>query len=741
MSLKYRPFAVLGFTLLLSLFIILYFSYNLSVIFVSAGALLLLTSFLFKKLREKIVPLYIASAMIIAGICSHLSCYDIRLLNDNYVDKSVTISGTVSGDPEYENSRYYYIIDLESVNGESINSKIRLSVSDRINAEPYDTVSMSVNIYKLASQSKEVQRYYYSKGIRLGAFISDEEDIEIAVKPAEAGNFGYLIFKTQERIISNISEKLPNEAGATVIAMLLGDKSGLSDDRVESFREAGVAPIFAVSGLHLSIWVLGLYSVLSQFNVKRKINSIIGILFTVFFMFLAALSPSVCRAGLMMIVMLSAGLFRRKSDSLNSLGFAAFVLCIINPFTAVDTGFLLSFSATFGIVTIVPLVDKVFLSKLPENVAGRILKSILTALSVGISASVAVIPATILFIGRISVYSVISNLLLSYVATVCMVAGGFSAITFPISFISDFLALVAGLCAKFMLAAIDFICSTSFTTFSVDNLFWEVGAISSVCVLIFSLMTFKGRAVLKSLCVSLAVIVSVLGVSSYYYYDGLTQFRILNVGNGVSVVVNDTESKIVLTGDADNYLKPLKINEKLNQLSTSDPDLIIFGDTEASYDKSNLKLLRNFDFKSVILPEANNDVSLLVNSTDLVETSYANVDIFNGDSVRININKKFSLAYYTSGNTKVLLLFDNVKKAEIPSEYLDADYLVCCGYIPQCINPADYEKVIICGNTDRNKAIYDYVLQSGGSPIFADCYDELVINIRDNQHKLLLMEE
>jgi competence protein ComEC len=741
MSLKYRPFAVLGFTLLLSLFTILYFSYNLSVIFISAGALLLFVSFLFKNLREKIVPLYVASAMIIAGISSYLSCSDIRLLHDNYVDKTTPISGTLSGGPEYENSRYYYIIDLESIDGQPIDGKIRLSVANRINAEPYDTVSLSANIYKLASKSKEVQRYYYSKGIRLGAFIPDEEDIILTVTPADKGSFDYFIFKTQKKIISNISEKLPNEAGSTVIAMLLGDKSGLSDDRIESFREAGVAPIFAVSGLHLSIWVLGLYSVLSQFNVKRKINSIIGIAFTVVFIFLAALSPSVCRAGLMMIVMLSAGLFRRKSDSLNSLGFAAFVLCIINPFTAVDTGFLLSFSATFGIVTIVPLIDKLFLSKLPENVPGRVLKSILTALCVGISASVAVIPATILFIGRISVYSVISNLLLSYVATVCMVAGGFSAITFPLSFISDFLALVAGLCAKFMLAVIDFICSTSFTTFSVDNLFWEIGAISSVCVLIFSLITFKGLNVFKSFCVSLALIVSVLGVSSYYYYNGLKQFRILNVGSGVSVVVNDTDSKLVLTGDADNYLKSLKIDEKLNQLSTDDPDLIIFGDPEAAYDKSNLKLLRNFDFNSVILPDVNKDISTLVNSGDLIETSFADVDIFNGDSVRININKKFSLAYYTSGTTKILLLFDNVKKAEIPSEYLDADYLVCCGYIPQCINPAEYERVIICGNTDRNKSVYDYVLQRGGNPIFSDRYDELIINIREDRHKLLLMEE
>ena len=143
----------------------------------------------------------------------------------------------------------------------------------------------------------------------------------------------------------------------------------------------------------------------------------------------------------------------------------------------------------------------------------------------------------------------------------------------------------------------------------------------------------------------------------------------------------------------------------------------------------------------MILPDVNKDISTLVNSGDLIETSFADVDIFNGDSVRININKKFSLAYYTSGTTKILLLFDNVKKAEIPSEYLDADYLVCCGYIPQCINPAEYERVIICGNTDRNKSVYDYVLQRGGNPIFSDRYDELIINIREDRHKLLLMEE
>ena len=741
MSLKYRPFAALGFTLLLSLFVILYFSYDLSVIFISAGALLLLITLLFKRFRERIVPLYVASAMIIAGISSYISCADNRMITSEFADKTVNVTGTVIGEPEYSNSRYYYVIDLDKIDDKSVDAKLRLSAPEEIGSEPFDTVSLNAKIYRIASQSREIQHYYYSKGIVIGAYALDNEESEIVITERKGHNFEYTIFRIQDRIVSNISDKLPNEAGATVVAMLLGDKTALSEVRAESFREAGVAPIFAVSGLHLSIWVMGLYSILSQFNVKKKINSAIGLTFTVVFMFLAGLSPSVCRAGLMMILLLSAGLFHRKSDSLNSLGFAAFILCLLNPFAAVDTGFLLSFTATLGIVTVVPIADRYIFSKIPENLAGAFVKSILTALTVGLSASISVLPVTILFIGRISVYSVISNLLLSPIATVCMVTGGFAAITYPVSFVSDCLALISGLCAKFMLAIIDFICSTSVTTFSADNLFWKAGALASVCVLIFSMLTFKGRNVLKSVCIGLAVVISVFGLTSYYYYNGLTQIHILNVGNGVSAVLSDNDGKIALTGEADDYLKPLKINEKLNRLSSYNPDLIVLADSDAAYDKANLSLLKSLTYNNVVLPEINGDVKTLVSADRLSESACSDIKVFDNDSIRVNIQKEYSVGVFNAGETTVLFLFDNYKNTRIPQDYLKADYLVCCGYIPDCISPEIYERVIICGNGNETESVYNYVIKSGGRPIFANKYDEIVINIREDTHKLILLEE
>ena len=103
---------------------------------------------------------------------------------------------------------------------------------------------------------------------------------------------------------------------------------------------------------------MGLYNILSQLGVKRRINSVVGMTFTVFFMLLTGLSPSVCRSGLMMLLLLSGNLFYRKSDSLNSLGFSAFILCCANPLIVADGGFLMSFAATLGIVTIYPIIEK-----------------------------------------------------------------------------------------------------------------------------------------------------------------------------------------------------------------------------------------------------------------------------------------------------------------------------------------------------------------------------------------------
>ncbi len=739
MNLKYRPFAAIGFTSLLSLFLIIYYGEIFAPVIISAGVLLALVSLLFKSVREKIVPIFIAVSLIFSGLMYYSAGSDIDNAH-KYCNRTAHISGRIV-ETERTNSRYYYTLDLYEIDHASVNSKLRLSVPEEISAECFDTISLDAYIYEISAENKGVRLNYYSDGVYLGAYTSGNENPDIRVDTGTSSFFERLIFGFREKIKARIADNIYGENGATVTAMLLGDKSGLSDDRVESFREVGIAPIFAVSGLHLSIWVLGLFSFLRSLGVRKRLNSVIAIVFTLFFMFLAGLTASVCRAGVMMLVLLSGNLFYRKADSANSLGFVAFIMCAINPFVAVDIGFILSFSATLGIITLVPACEKHIFDKFPDHLFFKILHKVLLPLVVCVSASLAVLPATIIMIGSVSVLSVISNIILNYIAMVCMVSGGFGAILADIPFINDIIFILSGSLAKILLMIVDYMRSWPVTVVSTENLFWQIGAMVSVAVVIVSVFNFKGKNIFKAACVGLAVNIIVISLSSYFYFYDLTQVRILNVDGGICVVAYSGGSKIVITGKADRYDKVYGISETLDFYDMKDPELFLIADYNAPEDNSNLYLMKEYNFNRIVLPSSNKSLESIVTSENIFIEPVADVEVFTDDVISYMSCETFSLAHCAFNDVDILFLFSSTKKADIPDEYLDADYFVCCGYIPSCINPARYSKTVVCGNPKNKESIVEYISDCGGSALPINDSDAVVFNIRNDSHKFFVLED
>lgn len=740
MSLKYRPFAVMGFSSLTVLLSCVFVSEKLSVVFIALGVMIFIFSVAFERIRDQIFPFYIAAALLLSGILYSAVNENNLKYAQSFIDENVEIEGVVTDEPSFSNSRYYYLLDLDTIDGKKLNSKLRLSLPNDIGAQAYDTIKLKVTIYEIAAENREIQLYYQSKGIFLGAYAYNSEDFDIEITKRADDSFSYKIYLLRQEINRRILDKLPNENGATVIAMLLGDKTNLPDELNEKFREVGIAPIFAVSGLHLSVWVMGLYSLLSRLGVRKRLNSIIGIVFTVFFMFLTALSPSVCRAGFMMLLLLSGNLFYRKTDSLNSLGFAAFILCAINPYIVADSGFLMSFSATLGIVTLMPLADKHILSKIPVNIIGSTLKSFLSIIAVSVCASVGVFPITVFFVGYISVFSVLSNVLVTYAATLCMFLGGLTAITYNVGFISDFVSILAGLLSKYLIWVVELICSIPVTTVSTDNIFWKSGVVLSLAVVIFSLLCFKKNSLAKAISVGLSAVILFTSVSSYLYFDGLTQIRILNVGNGVSCVIFNDDKKIVLSGSADGYYKTNEIIDNLNQISRKPTDLLLLGDVDGADDSANLDLINNIDFEKIVVPNSSQSLDIVAETDDIFETENAYIEVWDNGAVEFYSDEDCTLAYCTFNNLTVLVLFDSAKKAEVPKKYLTADYLVCSGYIPGCISPSVFERVILCGTSEVEQSVYDYVLSCGGNPLNVYEYESVRINIRDDKNRIFVME-
>ena len=70
----------------------------------------------------------------------------------------------------------------------------------------------------------------------------------------------------------------------------------------------------------------------------------------IIFMGITGFSPSAVRAGIMAVIFYSGYIFTKHPDGMNSLWIAVLIMCVFDPLTAQNVGFLLSVASTFGIL-------------------------------------------------------------------------------------------------------------------------------------------------------------------------------------------------------------------------------------------------------------------------------------------------------------------------------------------------------------------------------------------------------
>lgn len=137
-----------------------------------------------------------------------------------------------------------------------------------------------------------------------------------------------------------------------LIAELTGDRAALPEGDAVVMEETGLAHLFAVSGLHCAFLVT-LLGLLTPGNRRRTLCAV-TIPALLFYMVMVGLSPSVVRACIMQIFLLTAPLFRRSSDGLTALAAALGVILLANPFSAGSVSLQLSFAAALGMVLLTP---------------------------------------------------------------------------------------------------------------------------------------------------------------------------------------------------------------------------------------------------------------------------------------------------------------------------------------------------------------------------------------------------
>jgi competence protein ComEC len=131
----------------------------------------------------------------------------------------------------------------------------------------------------------------------------------------------------------------------------------------------------------------------------------------------------VTRAGIMTVLLFLGQMIWRNSDPLNTLGISVASMLFFRPYFCFDVGFLLSVSATFGILLFMNQynegIKNFCFEKIPK-VLSRIVYYILSSLMVSFAASLFVLPILLAFFGEINTMAPISTLLLGSVAAVML---------------------------------------------------------------------------------------------------------------------------------------------------------------------------------------------------------------------------------------------------------------------------------------------------------------------------------
>ncbi len=314
-----------------------------------------------------------------------------ELEGENYIrqfyEKTVVVSGTISGDPEMdEGSTKYKLVDLKFGENGEYETRGNIYVSGFKNS-------------KLKRSDRVTLKGKMSEGFGTYAGYMYKPEMKKWERPEP----GDLVLKVRNWFSERIEKLISEPQNKLGLSYLLGMKSGLPDELAENLRIVGLVHIVVASGAHLSILVEIARKIFGK--ISRFAGLMFSTLFILFFMAMVGWTPSIMRAGIMAMLTLITWYVGRKIAPLRMIIMVMAVTLMMEPMFLINLGWLLSFASFAGIMLIGPELTRAFYGR---KKPGFIAETVITTLS----ATVMTLPVTLYYYGTVSLISVMANLLI-----------------------------------------------------------------------------------------------------------------------------------------------------------------------------------------------------------------------------------------------------------------------------------------------------------------------------------------
>ena len=373
------------------------------------------------------------------------------------IEDQVYLRGQIlSYDVNYNGKPRIVLSNMENLRGDKIYGNYRLTLvhskRPQITGDCVELVAEVAPLMKANSVGgyQPDRHLFFEKLNGSGYVLSQIYSVDC---PSNAVFWQSKIDKLRQRITNRIEEIMPKDQASIAAVILAGNRTLMSHELSDNYRNSGLAHFLSISGLHMSMiaalmfffvrLIMSLVPRLSLRYNSKKFAAICAIVVSSVYLVISGVAVPTQRAYIMILIVLLAVIFERKAISMRNLALAALIILIISPQMLISISFQLSFAAVIAMIAFYESCSTMlhrFLSSKNSGILQRFIRVIIAYL-VGVIiadfiASAATLPFVIYHFNKIAVYTSLTNLLAGpIIAFIIMPAILISLLFMPFGFV------------------------------------------------------------------------------------------------------------------------------------------------------------------------------------------------------------------------------------------------------------------------------------------------------------------
>lgn len=326
----------------------------------------------------------------------------------------VRLEGRVAQYPVHAGNLWRFAFEVSSVDGAAADTVVMAYAADMGGASYGDRAAFTAALgepfnYAIPG-NLDWRNYLAERGIKAEARGGRLEIIKKAPFPVR------LAAAFRARALKIFEDNFTADQASVVAGVVLGEKKSVSEELRTAFQDSGAMHLLVASGSNVGFITFLVYFLCSKLKVGKKYSGLLALACAGFYVLVAGLEAPLVRGYVMFSAALAGYLLDRDSGVFQGLVIACLAILLVDPAALFDAGFQMSFIASYGITVGMTLWDGLIRLKGPALALVRILL-------VSFFAQAGLYPLMALYFHKVSLISIVSNVVLVPASGVIMGLG------------------------------------------------------------------------------------------------------------------------------------------------------------------------------------------------------------------------------------------------------------------------------------------------------------------------------